>query len=230
MADCPHLIWDANERPDHDGMVTERCRRCGATRKSIGSWWALKAQGKISANAMYDGSSFFQVSEPQSFRINNVDAILNSTLPPVFPFKEEREDESDVSAKRERRPHGFWKDNFNAVTRDIQLLGPDQARKKWRIPGSTWKLYLPQWIPKEGTVMAAVAAAQANTVPILTPKDEQRVKHTAASIETVETTSCDHPCNELFLLRGFRMAVQELKQIFRYQGVTKPDGNAKTQD
>lgn len=132
---CRHPVWDAETLPDHEGMVTERCRSCGVERKTIGTWWALKTGGKISANAMFDGSSVFSASDPPSYHLNNVDIILTA------PKRE-----NVMPKKREPRPHGFWKDHQGEVIKDIETLGPDAARKKWRVPETTWKTYLPGWL------------------------------------------------------------------------------------
>ncbi len=214
---CRHLIWDADALPDHDGMVIEHCRACGATRKTIGTWWALKSGGHISANAMFSGSSLFDVNNPPSFRINNVDAILSE---PQELIKED-----DTVAKRERRPHGFWKENWEAVKRDIQQLGPEASRRKWRIPGTTWKLYLPQWLGQP----AAVAA----TSPAEAPK-----RPAVASVPAITVSSaCLGPCAEILALRSevatlraYNQAVHDVAVMLgiRIQGVTT-SGNDKKQ-
>ena len=230
MTACQHLSWLVEEKPDHDGMVLERCRDCGVTRKSFGTWFALKDKGRISKNAMYSGSSFFDVSEPPEFRVNNVDFILTT----------KKEETPMPRTKRTPRPHGFWKLNQERIIQDIQTMGEREAKRKWKCPDTTWKAYLPIWSAAHVSTVINVGTVGMVGTPV---RQEPLISATVGEVARVRMATqaggstgaptpevrCEHPCAELLMLRGYQMAIRELSSFMgiRFEGMGKVYGTDK---
>lgn len=88
------------------------------------------------------------------------------------------------------------------VVNDLIVLGDDETRVKWKVPDSTWNAYIDRW--RE----------------YLPPKAVRIADKISSSVDlSAGCDSCPHPCQEVIMLRGYKLAIEQVSVMVQIQKV-----------